>query len=203
MLALESAKRVMMRQIFKRRELVGFEARNMYELFDEDNQYLGYAAEEGGGFLGGLLRYFLGHWRKFNIHCFDAANQEVMIVHHPFCLFFQRLVVMTPEGKRLGIIQQRMSILSKKFEVQTANGMTLFQMSSPIWKIWSFPFYRRNREIARISKKWSGLLSEAFTDRDDFMLEFKDSNVTNSQRQLILAAALFVDLQYFEKHAGG
>jgi hypothetical protein len=55
--------------------------------------------------------------------------------------------------------------------------------------------------VATVEKKWSGLLTEAFTDKDNFAVKYDDPNLSNEERQLVLAAALFIDLQYFERKA--
>ena len=77
----------------------------------------------------------------------------------------------------------------------------LMTVSSPIWKIWTFPFMRHEREVAKIEKKWSGFLSEAFTDKDKFLVSYNDQSLSEDERKVILAASIFVDLQYFEKKA--
>ena len=74
-------------------------------------------------------------------------------------------------------------------------------VSSPIWKIWTFPFARNGSEIAFVRKKWSGLFSEIGTDRDNFMLEFTSPSLTQKERQLLVAAGVFIDLMYFERKA--
>ena len=59
------------------------------------------------------------------------------------------------------------------------------------------------RSTALIEKKWSGLLTEMFTDKDNFRVAFLDPGLSAEQRMLVLAAAVFVDLQYFERKAQG
>ena len=144
------------------------------------------------------MRQFLGHWRQFEIHFYNTSQQEVMLALHPFKLFFQRLEVKDAKGNYLGALQQRFSILTKRFDVQNAEGLTIMEVSSPIWKMWTFPFMDQDKEIARISKKWSGGFAEVFTDKDNFKIDYIDSNLSDKERHLVLAASVFIDLQYFE-----
>jgi uncharacterized protein YxjI len=60
---------------------------------------------------------------------------------------------------------------------------------------------KRGEKIAEIQKKWSGILSEAFTDRDNFRVEFTSRALSEEERVLVMAAAVFVDLLYFESKA--
>ena len=55
--------------------------------------------------------------------------------------------------------------------------------------------------MAFVRKRWSGLLKESFTDADHFTVAFVDPALDEDDRALLLAAGLFVDLQYFERKA--
>lgn len=179
----------------------GFETRNRYALADERGAPLAYAAEQQKGVGGFLLRQVLGHWRAFEIQVFDPSRRLALRVLHPFRFLFQRLEVQDESGRRLGAIQQRFAVLSKAFDVQDAGGRVVLRVRSPFWRLWTFAFLRRGSEVARVEKRWSGLLAEVFTDRDTFRLTFGPS-ASASERLLVLAASLFVDLVYFERKAG-
>ena len=156
--------------------------------------------------MGFLLRQFLGHWRTFDIHFFDNARREVFLAAHPFRLYFTRLNVFESEridGKQrlLGVVEKRFSLLAKRFAVANDRGVVIMEMKSPLWKFWTFPFVSRGRVVACVNKKWSGALSELFTDRDNFQVEFRSRALSNDERRVVLAAAIYVDLTYFEKKA--
>lgn len=181
-------------------ELFGFETRNKYSI-EANGVQLAFAAEQGKGGLAFLARMFIGHWRTFEIHVFDNQRQLALRVVHPFRFLFQRLEVMSADGRVLGAIQQRFAIFSKKFDVTDGTGRLLLSVSSPIWRPWTFSFERDGREMARVEKKWSGMLREAFTDADRFRVAFESHELSLDERALVLAAALFIDLQYFEQKA--
>lgn len=181
-------------------ELFGFETRNKYAIETETGQAVAFAAEQQKGLLGFLVRQFLGHWRSFELHFFDAERRPILRAVHPFRWLFQRLEVFDDTGQKLGALQQRFALVSKRFDVEDANGRLLMSVNSPFWRIWTFVFERNGRELARIEKKWSGLFAEGFTDKDRFRLQFKPE-CQPDERQLLLAAAIFVDLRYFERKA--
>jgi uncharacterized protein YxjI len=201
MLNLQAEKQIYIRQ---RRELVeffGFESRNKYEVIRSDRSPIAFIAEQSKGLLGLLGRQFFGHWRSFELHVYTPERQQVMIARHPFRWFFQRLEVRDNSGRPMGAVQQRFAIFSKKFDVEAPDGRVIFEMQSPIWKIWTFPFRRNGQQVACLRKKWSGLFAEALMDKDNFEIEFADPGLRNEERLLMLTAAIFVDLQYFEKKA--
>ena len=181
-------------------ELIGIETRNKY-VIEANGLPIGFAAEQGKGAFSFFARMFFGHWRSFEIHFFDQARQLVLRALHPFRFFFQRLEISAADGRQLGAIQQRFALLSKRFDVLSTSGQLLLTVSSPIWRPWTFAFDRQNRTLARVEKKWSGLLREAFTDGDRFRISFEPAELTLDERSLVLAAAVFIDLQYFERKA--
>lgn len=199
--SLAQGRQLVIRQRRELIELLGYETRNKYEILDESGQAIGFCAEQQKGFLGFLFRQFLGHWRRFNLHFFDNQRREVFIVKHPFRFFFQRLEVYTVQGEFIGALQQKFGIIKKKFDVEDARGRVLLRVRSGFFQFWTFPFFKGPAEVAVIRKKWSGALKEIFMDADNFQIEFKQEQLSESERALILASSVFIDLQYFERKA--
>jgi len=196
--------RMYVQQVFEMAELFGLETRNKYRIRDENGRDLLYAAEQQKGVLGFLFRQLFGHWRSFEVHFFDAARQPVMRGIHPFRFFFQCLELRSRDDRLIGTIERQFSIFTKRFHVHDAQGRVVLEVTSPLWKVWTFPFMRGGREQARVAKKWSGLGSELFTDRDNFLVEYLERSLTEDERALVLAAAIYIDLMYFEvKGEGG
>ena len=177
-------------------ELFGIETRNKYSI-EVDGSPVAFAAEQGKGALAFLARMFFGHWREFEIHFFDNARQLVLRAVHPFRFFFQRLEVSDAGGRLLGAVQQRWAFFHKRFDVLDAAGRTLLRVSSPFWRPWTFAFERDQQALAYVEKKWSGMLREAFTDADRFRVAFPSNELGTEERLLVLAAGIFIDLQYF------
>jgi hypothetical protein len=142
-------------------ELFGFETRNKYAI-EANGAQIGFAAEQGKSGWAFLGRMLAGHWRTFEVHFFDAARQLVLRAVHPFRFFLQRLEVSRADGRALGIVQQRWSVLSKRFDVLDASGRLLLTVSSPIWRPWSFAFERQGRALARVEKKWAGISGQSW-----------------------------------------
>ncbi|UYL08038.1 phospholipid scramblase family protein [Bdellovibrio sp. SKB1291214] len=199
--ALKDQNQLFIRQRKELAELIGFETRNKYEIRNQKGEVVGFCAEQQKGFLGLLVRQFLGHWRSFELHFFNNERQQVFTVKHPFRLFFQRLEVHASGGQYIGALQQRFGIVKKKFDIENAQGRVIMNMQSGFLQFWTFPILKNNREAAVIRKKWSGLLKEAFLDADNFQLEFGQTELDENEKSLILASAIFIDLQYFERKA--
>lgn len=199
---LSGRKNLFVKQIRELAELFGFETRNKFAIVDEHQNQVGFAAEQQKGLLGFLGRQILGHWRSFEIQIFDSQKRPVLKARHPFRFFFQRLEIYDNGTDYIGAVQQRWAILRKKFDVQDRQGHVILQVSSPFFKFWTFPFMRRGRQAAVVEKKWGGIFTEIFSDKDTFHIEYTDESLSETERRLILAAALFIDLQYFEAKSG-
>ena len=182
-------------------ELVGFESTNKFSIETENGDKIGFAAEQGKGFMGAIFRQILGHWRSFEISIFNKEQALELKVVHPFRWFFSRLELSAADGRHLGAIQLRFSIISKKFDVLGAQNQLLFKVRAPIWRIWTFDFLRNDETVAVVKKKWGGILREGFLDADRFVLEFSSPSIQADERLLLLASALFIDLRYFENKA--
>jgi uncharacterized protein YxjI len=201
-LDLTAHKEVFVTQKFEMMEMFSVETRNRYRISDASGKPIGYAAEENTGLAGFVMRQLVGHWRSFEIHFYNNARQAVLHAVHPFRFYFSRLEIYNAKQERIGAVQKQFAILSKKFTVEDGRGRTVMEVSSPLWKLWAFPFSHDGETVASVNKKWSGLLSEAFTDRDNFQVEFLSPALGNDARNVILAAAIYVDLTYFEKKGG-
>lgn len=199
-ISLSGHKNLFVRQIFETAELFGFETRNKYAIMDENKNAVAYAAEQQKGFWGFIVRQFLGHWRRFDIIIFNLQRQPVWIAKHPWRFFFQRLEIYNGQNQMLGALQQRWAIFRKRFDVEDHSGNIIMQVSSPWFRFWTFPFMRGGTEVARVEKQWTGIFAEMFSDKDTFHVGF--GNLNENERKLILAASLFIDLQYFEASGG-
>jgi uncharacterized protein YxjI len=177
--------------------IAGLETRNRYAVVDERGQPVAWAAEGQKGALGFLARQLLGHWRRFELQVFDPTRALALVVVHPFRWLFQRLEVRAADGRPLGAVQQRFGVVSKRFDVEDARGHVVMRVRSGPFRPWRFDLERNGRAVARVEKRWSGLLAEAFTDRDTFRVTF-DPALRDDERLVVVAAALFVDLRYFE-----
>lgn len=190
---------LLLSQRFEAGEFLGFETRNRYRIVDADGLAIGQVAEPGDGALGFLARQFAGHWRSFDLHFLDALRRRVMTASHPFRLYFTRLDLFDANGRRIGGVEKRFGILYRRFVVEDARGRILMTVSTPIWRLWTFPLISDGRLVAKIAKRWSGAFSEALSDRDDFSVTFVDPALTHDQRMLVLAAAVYADLTWFER----
>ena len=81
--------------------------------------------------------------------------------------------------------------------------MPIAEVEGPLFRPNTFMVRQQGEEIARITKQWSGLLREGFTDADAFRVEFFGQARDQNTCLLILATAFSIDLDFFESRGRG
>lgn len=174
--------------------LSGFETKNKYVVSDEARNRMYYAAEEGGSI---LLRLFLKALRPFTLVVLTESNQVVLRIIRPFRFYFHQADIVDSQGKSLGVLQKRFSLLRRKYSVLDSSGKEIFQLFGTILRPWTFIIKNNDVEYGKITKKWSGLLKEGFTDADNFGVVFpKEWDI--KLKALFLGAVFLIDFVHFE-----
>ena len=174
--------------------LTGFETTNRYTISDVSGNRLYLAAEEAGST---ILRWFLKALRPFTIAVLTENGQVVLRVVRPFRLYFHRAEVVDAKGQSLGVIEKRFSVLRRIYSVLDSSGAEVFQLLGPILHPWTFEIRKDGVEYGKITKKWSGLLKEGFTDADNFGVMFP-AEWDVKLKALFLGAVFLIDFVYFE-----
>jgi uncharacterized protein YxjI len=176
----------------------GFETRNKYTISDVSGQPLYLAAEEAGST---LLRWILKAQRPFTIAVLRQDGQAVLRVNRPFRFYFHRAEIVDAQGQSLGVIQRRFAVLRRIYSVLDPSGTEIFQLYGPLLHPWTFHIKKEDVDYGQITKKWSGLLKEGFTDADNFGVLFpREWDV--KLKALFLGAVFLIDFVHFENRGG-
>ena len=173
------------------------ETKNRYEVDLPDGRTLMYAYELGEGVGDVVRRNVLNTMRPFHIELSDEHGQDLMHVHRPWRWWFSRIDVLDGNHTPLGAVERRFSIFSRRFSVYGPSGNEIATIHGPWFRPWTFHVMVGGREVGQITKEWSGLLREAFTDADVFGVKYGPS-MDPQLRALALAATFLIDFLYFE-----
>ena len=176
--------------------LSGFETKNKYEVMDTEGQSLYAAFEVGGSFIS---RTFLRAMRPFEIQILSLDQQLILRLNRPFRFYFHQLDIFDAQGSLLGTIERQFSILRRKYTISDSNGQQLFELFGPVLHPWTFNIIRDGVELGKITKKWSGLLKEAYTDADNFGIIYPPGTDIKS-KALLLGAVFLIDFVHFEQN---
>ncbi|MCP3136925.1 phospholipid scramblase family protein [Pyxidicoccus xibeiensis] len=180
--------------------LVPWEARNQYEVCDDTGRPTVYVGETGDGWGSALKRNFWPFY-KARMECMTLGGTVALAIERPWSFLLAHANVEAWDGRLLGRIEQRFSVVGRKLELLTPSGTVLATVEGPLLKPWTFRVMQRGVEVALIRKKWNGVLQELFTDADTFRLDFAPECTDGRLRQLILGAALLVDMTWFDNRS--
>ena len=184
----------------QKRELLevftGFEPKSKYEISTTDGETVAFAVEISKGFLGFLMRLSLKAARPFTIQAVTGTGELLFKAVRPWTWFFARMEVFNGAGALVGTIQRRFHLL-RRYDVTAADGRFVGQLQGPLFKPWTFRLMRDEVEVGKITKKWSELLKEAFTDADNFGVEL-GASLNGDDRLILLGATFLIDAAHFE-----
>ena len=186
---------LMIRQRVEKLEAVtGLETANRYTVMTAQGDELLHAQEESGTF----SRMLLKRHRPLTLRVTDSDKNEVLVASRRFFWFLSHLHVSDPSGRDIGTLRRRISFPARKLTIEGQGGLQIAEIRGPMLKPKTFTVYKQEREVARITKQWSGMMKEAFTDADTFKLELSDSGMDEEFALLMLASAFAIDLDFFE-----
>ena len=183
--------------------LIDFETRNQYQVIDEDQNEVGTISEVSSGIGGFMKRNVFGSHRSLDVRVHDADGSAVVRLARPFFWLFSSLDVLAEGGAKLGTVERRFGLIRKKYDLLDEHGHCFAKISSPLWRLWTFPAeHEREGGTAEVSKKWGGALREIFADADTFRVAIESGTWTATERWVLFAAAISIDFDFFENNQG-
>lgn len=188
---------VLDRNLYFVREHVGmFKAANNYDILDPaTGEEILHCREPQLGPITKLLRFTdYKRMTPFDVRVTTPTGEPVLQVTRGVSVFLSKVTVEDASGEVLGGFQQKFFSIGGKFELQDPGGTPLCMLKGK-WTGWSFKFTRGERELASVSKKWSGMGKELFTSADNYILQLSDDVPPGAPvRKLILATVLCIDM---------
>lgn len=187
--------------------IIGFETKNKYYIFDSAGRQIFYAKEDTDC----CTRNLLGKLRPFDMKIQDGYGYEVIHLVRPFacgsCCYpccLQSIEVQAPPGNVVGTVEQEWSLIIPQYKVKDASGNVVLRIEGPCCTVSccgdvEFQILSADGaiEVGKISKQWSGLARELFTDADNFGLSFPiDLDV--KMKAVMLGACMLIDFMFFE-----
>lgn len=171
------------------------ELTNQFKIQDEEGNDVGFIQQEGQSKLRKVLRFatnidqFLTH----RLGVYDANGTKLIEMVRPAKVFKSRLEVSDGSGRKVGEIIQKNVFGKIRFDLLGSSGESLGQIRAENWRAWNFAIVDASeREVARITKKWKGLVRAAFTTADHYIVEV-DPSLQGDARLLVVGAAAAVD----------
>ncbi|KAK4470636.1 hypothetical protein MN116_006171 [Schistosoma mekongi] len=192
---------------------VSFEVKNRYTCLNNLGQCVYKCYEESDL----CSRIFCGPSRPFVLHILNNDNAEVIRAIRPFrcdcCAFCscldccqEELEVQSPVGNTIGYVKRVFSGCDLDYHILDSNRNTVLQLRGPICcfcECWGSDIVFKittadgDVEIGRITKVWTNIIQELFTDADNFGISFP-MDLDVKIKAVLLAAVFLIDYKYFE-----
>jgi uncharacterized protein YxjI len=181
------------------------EMTNEYRILDPAGEEVGEIREESQSRSKKLLRFvsdvdqFLTH----RLSVYEASGTKLLEIVRPAKIFKSRLQIRDAGGADRGAIVQENVIGKKQFALRGPGGEQLGSIDAENWRSWDFAIHDADgTEVARVTKKWAGLLREGFTTADHYVLEITGAT-TPDLRFLLVASAAALDTALKQDDSGG
>ena len=170
----------------------GIETENRYNVTTPQGDTVLYASEESR-FLG---RQFLRTHRPLTIHVVDSQGEPVLKASRAFFWFFSHLHVRDASDRAVGSLRRRFAIIGRRFTLEDSTGQPIAEIHGPLFRPNTFFIRDHGAEVARITKRWSGVLKESVTKADTFQITFDSPGRGQDFALLVLASAFAIDLDF-------
>lgn len=187
--------------------VTGFESKNKYIVANNMGQKIYFAGEESDC----CTRNCLGSIRPFDMKIVDNFGNEVIHLYRPLacqlCCFpccLQSIEITSPPGTVIGTVEQNWTFITPSFVVKNSAGDVILRIEGPCctcrccadvnFKILSAD---GNTEVGTISKHWTGIVKEMYSDADNFGIRFP-MDLDVKVKATLLGALFLIDMMYFE-----
>jgi hypothetical protein len=189
-------------QRFLVKEQVAFlKTASTYDIFDPDTrEQVGVAREEPGSFVKMLRLFVHKRFMPTRIEVRETEDESlVFTIRRPVSLWRNRVNVYDADDHLMGYFYSKLSPWGHGFWVYDGHNAPFAELKGD-WVGWDFVFLTPDgHELGNVSKSWAGLGRELFTSADNYVLSIHDDLEDQPiAKMLLLAAALAVDIVYYE-----
>ncbi|KAM7132147.1 phospholipid scramblase 1-like isoform 1-T5 [Molossus nigricans] len=188
--------------------LTGFETNNKYEIKNSLGQRVYFAVEDTDF----CTRNCCGADRPFTMRILDLMGREVMTLERPLrctscccpcCL--QEIEIQAPPGVPVGYVVQNWHPCLPKLTIQNEKKEDVLKIVGPCLVCSccadiDFEIKSLDEEniVGKISKQWTGFVREAFTDADNFGIQFP-ADLDVKMKAVMIGACFLIDFMFFER----
>lgn len=177
-------------------EKVGlFKFANAYKVYDEHGEQIGSIQQEVSGwhkFLRVLVN--IKAMMPFALVVKNMQEETLVTIKRGWTFWMSKITIYDGEQNILGYIRQKFKFMKPTFHILDPSHNLLATISGD-WKGWNFTISDpQGLSIGTISKKWNGLLKEAFTTADKYIVSITDTYAEDRRKMAIVAAAITIDM---------
>jgi uncharacterized protein YxjI len=167
---------------------------NAYKVFDSQGNTIGAIKETMPAPLKLLSLIFNKGYFPFKLDIMDAEERVLATIKRGWTFFMSKIKVLYAEGNILALIRQQFKLFKPTFHILASDESPVASITGD-WKAWNFSIQDSGgNQIGTISKKWGGILKEAFTTADKYIVSVKPGTAEGTKKIAIIATAITIDM---------
>ncbi len=172
-----------------------FKFANEYKIFDAQGEQVGAVTQHVSGWHK-VLRSLLNikKMMPFTLSLTAPTGETLLEIKRGWTFWMAKIVIIDPTGATVGHIRQKWAFLKPTFHILDSNETKIAEINGD-WKAWSFTITDpQGAALGTINKKWNGIMKEAFTTADKYIVSVDPALHENTQKVAILAGAITIDM---------
>jgi uncharacterized protein YxjI len=166
---------------------------NTYKVYNSSGSQIGVIQESMPGGLKLLSLLLSKAFMPFTLDILDMEQNVLVTIKRGWTFFMSKISIHDGGGTEIARIKQRFKMLKPTFHITDPNDTPLVTISGD-WKAWNFIITEDgDRQIGTITKKWNGILKEAFTTADKYVVSV-DPGMEGIKRIATVASAITIDM---------
>lgn len=129
----------------------------------------------------------------FHFDIVDNSGNILVTIKRDWTFWLSKIAILYNE-QEVAHINQKFAMTKPKFMIFENNGSQIGEIIGN-WHAWNFKISDgAGKQIGKIDKKWNGVFKEGFTTADKYRVKIEKDVVENTQKIIITAAAIVVDM---------
>ena len=130
----------------------------------------------------------------FKMEIIDLEGDVLITLQRGWTFWMSKITILDRTGNLLGTIQQKFAILKPTFKIFDETATEIATISGD-WKGWNFTIVDSSgNKVGSITKKWNGILKEAFTTADKYVVDIEPAYKEDKRKMAIVSCAVTIDM---------
>ena len=167
---------------------------NAYKVFNKEGEQIGNITEIMPWGKKILSLFLNKAMFPFKLEIADMENNVLASIKRGWTFWMSKIEILNSENVPVATIKQKFKLFKPTFTILDMHGQQVAVISGD-WKAWNFTITSNdNQQIGTISKKWNGILKEAFTTADKYIVSVNPKLKIDIVKTIIVSAAITIDM---------
>jgi uncharacterized protein YxjI len=167
---------------------------NAYKVYNSAGDLIGAIKQTMPAFLKILSLFINKAFFPFKLDVLDNQEQVLATIKRGWTLFMSKITVLDAQGNILAHIRQKFKFLKPEFTILDPAEKPIASITGD-WAAWNFTILDSNNgQIGTITKKWNGILKEAFTTADKYIVSVNPGVAEDERKIAIVSTAITIDM---------